>query len=579
MNEEIIKEKLKEILKIGDVEKDIAFKTLMRKLITDLKYDEAMKIDSLGIFQLKREPIPREERKRSAHKTEPEKIKLIYSPFEKFPVEDKKSAFFTFDVDEYLSGSEEHLENILNLSINKPLIPISEQESVKVVGEESLKIEVDVETQVYELIEGGIIVRDFELWDEIVKRESKTESLQETEDDDLIESLVENYESGDTKLSDVTSDDVKELSEGFVDETGEQVTESIESSIQKLESEQVDPDTTLIMDDNLAEDDNAETKIDFAAGEKYTKEDDIQEEVDPQRTTKEILDTDLAPEKSTDEFVEISEAESENGDSTRFVSAEEETAELKKDTSENLVSDLKDEKRDLFKELEEYLKDEDGDDSKKIRETSKDEPEGEGIKIDEAEESDKKKIEELESKDQIKDLDKSYKRNYTQSTLNRKSLFILSIIALVILIIVVYVFWPKDSPDQGLGDGSQQPKEELIYDAEDVMRDEDAITPVTGSEQDDLNTEREGIFRKIENDTQVTNQIFYDGEYYTVQLSSWRSSVIAEREVTRLRDQGYDAFIYQVYLSAKGSTWNRVRVGYFNSVEEAENFINKLNSN
>ncbi len=73
----------------------------------------------------------------------------------------------------------------------------------------------------------------------------------------------------------------------------------------------------------------------------------------------------------------------------------------------------------------------------------------------------------------------------------------------------------------------------------------------------------------------ITNRIYFDGERYMVQSSSWKSKTIAEREVSKLRKRGFDAFIYKVYIPAKGSTWNRVRIGYFNSRNEAEEFLKK----
>ena len=87
-----------------------------------------------------------------------------------------------------------------------------------------------------------------------------------------------------------------------------------------------------------------------------------------------------------------------------------------------------------------------------------------------------------------------------------------------------------------------------------------------------------GLYRDIPQDKRVTDRIYYNGKYYTVQVSSWRTVKIAEREVNRYRNFGFDAFIYQVFIKSKGGTWNRVRIGYFNSKDEAEEFIqsNKL---
>jgi cell division protein FtsN len=88
-------------------------------------------------------------------------------------------------------------------------------------------------------------------------------------------------------------------------------------------------------------------------------------------------------------------------------------------------------------------------------------------------------------------------------------------------------------------------------------------------------SDRTGLYRKVSTDVQAANQIYYDGEVYSVQVSSWRSATIAEREVERLKNAGHDAFIYQVFLESKGSTWNRVRIGYFDTLENAEDFLVK----
>ncbi len=68
----------------------------------------------------------------------------------------------------------------------------------------------------------------------------------------------------------------------------------------------------------------------------------------------------------------------------------------------------------------------------------------------------------------------------------------------------------------------------------------------------------------------VGNMIFTDGRLYCYQLSSWRSYDTAVREVDRLQAQGENAFILEVSnLQGLVGTWYRVRIGYFNSLQEA----------
>jgi OOP family OmpA-OmpF porin len=74
----------------------------------------------------------------------------------------------------------------------------------------------------------------------------------------------------------------------------------------------------------------------------------------------------------------------------------------------------------------------------------------------------------------------------------------------------------------------------------------------------------------------VGKMIFTDGYLYTVQVSSWRSRAKAESEVKRLQDQGYNAFIIIAELPDLDGTWYRVRVGYFNTFEEASKVREKI---
>ena len=74
--------------------------------------------------------------------------------------------------------------------------------------------------------------------------------------------------------------------------------------------------------------------------------------------------------------------------------------------------------------------------------------------------------------------------------------------------------------------------------------------------------------------SRVKGYIYKYANMYAVQVSSWKSKSIAISEAKKFLDAGYDAFIEQTELNDKG-IYYRVRVGGFNSLEEAENFLNK----
>ena len=75
----------------------------------------------------------------------------------------------------------------------------------------------------------------------------------------------------------------------------------------------------------------------------------------------------------------------------------------------------------------------------------------------------------------------------------------------------------------------------------------------------------------------VRGTIFSDGSKYCFQVSSWRDKNKAEEQVGKLKREGHSAFMVETYLPSKGGTWYRVRIGYFNSLQETENYMKGMN--
>jgi len=80
----------------------------------------------------------------------------------------------------------------------------------------------------------------------------------------------------------------------------------------------------------------------------------------------------------------------------------------------------------------------------------------------------------------------------------------------------------------------------------------------------------EAIKYDLSKEKKVKGFIYTDGNYYVVQKSSWKNKNQAESEVKRLKKQGLNAFYNSVELPERGGTWYRVRIGYFNTLDEAE---------
>ena len=76
----------------------------------------------------------------------------------------------------------------------------------------------------------------------------------------------------------------------------------------------------------------------------------------------------------------------------------------------------------------------------------------------------------------------------------------------------------------------------------------------------------------IASERNIGRMIFTDGYLYCIQISSWRARGKAESEAKRLESEGYKAFIVVAELPELDGIWYRVRVGYYNSLDE----VNKI---
>jgi len=101
-----------------------------------------------------------------------------------------------------------------------------------------------------------------------------------------------------------------------------------------------------------------------------------------------------------------------------------------------------------------------------------------------------------------------------------------------------------------------------ISSAEPAFNDIPKARPVTGK-----------LKYNVQNEQIVRGVIFTDGNIFVVQKSSWREKSKAEKAVRRLKQRGENAFMTTANIPSKGGVWYRVRVGYFNTLSEAEKYV------
>ncbi len=81
-----------------------------------------------------------------------------------------------------------------------------------------------------------------------------------------------------------------------------------------------------------------------------------------------------------------------------------------------------------------------------------------------------------------------------------------------------------------------------------------------------------GLYRDGTGERLISNRIFENKGAYSVQVSSFKTQSVAEKDAQRLRKLGHDAFIVKAFVAKLNAEYFRVRVGYFNTQKQAEEF-------
>ncbi len=515
MNKDELKNIVSEILGNSD---DSTFSRFIEKIASSLEGNQALKLNGIGHFQIKKEPLSRMERKMEGSISEKEI--LLFLP----EGESNEESIISFEIDEHPETSNEFSESVFDVSINKPTI-ISEPDSENSDDDSSSDDEILL-NKITEFIESGEVIEGYELLD---GTQSATIPIVENE----------NINSEEASIDDM-----------IIETNDNDFTEA------EINKEFMNDDLDDDLDDEIDEDD--EYDIASSSVEAEIPEDDVN------TSEAEIKKTDIETEIDA-EFTETNEDET-----------------------------------NPFDELDNYIKDETKDEAQEIIDA-------------EPEES----IEELRSNSQSTTDSEDEKSNKVKKPKAdewyKNPILYIATISLIAAIVVVYIFMPtstdttiKDvsnsfeisntnnndqldlvdsiavSDSVNKNSTSEITKEQTADEKLAEIKKNDEVPPVVEenvteeeASKPKINDTPTGLYRDIKNDKSITNRIYFDGERYTVQASSWRSTTIAEREVNKLKKRGFDAFIYKVFIASKNGTWNRVRIGYFNTQKEAEQFLKK----
>jgi cell division septation protein DedD len=83
------------------------------------------------------------------------------------------------------------------------------------------------------------------------------------------------------------------------------------------------------------------------------------------------------------------------------------------------------------------------------------------------------------------------------------------------------------------------------------------------------------IFSDDGKNKMVKEYLYTDGEKFALQISSWKTRLVAEKEIARLRKTGLDAYILILNPNTSSPLYC-VRYGDFSTISEAEQFLKKI---
>ncbi|MCP5063953.1 MAG: SPOR domain-containing protein [Ignavibacteriae bacterium] len=606
MTNEKLESKLAELLNVSSHEESITFLLFKKRVAESLKIGEALKVNDLGVFQLK-EQLKKVEKSKAKSSTAGKTVLIFSSDSDG---SEKESLFLTLEIEPSKKDSAKFDESVFSIGIGKPTVPISEK-NVKGSDTDS---EFSIDEKISNLISSSEKLEKYDLWDDYLDgKQSFASLLDEAEEEEI--SDLEDY---------LNHDDTTPNPNDFVELDEEELLAEFD-------------DSEIINDEELENNEFIEK----------VKPEEIEVVIEPEETSEEIIDKPDTVIKEVVEFKNISEVKIDE----ILEEVPIETDELISDV-ENVVEDVQDE---VIEETEIKLHEEVV------------EPIAE--KVSEVEIEDKiteSKIEEPEEEQALLfSSDPEFYNNKEEDKMahpgmnNFKKGYSPTIIALIIAFFIVgsigiyYLFfdnptWLYDQNEVEVTLSEKHAKEfeeakkrvmavNTTSNSDDneptQTNDKPKVKNENGSKiknvQDDLaedtkkknnynlkkasikrsntkktsnkktDTKKTNIERtvktpivtidkptrtknkvkeprtsKIETrkspSKEVNNNIFFDGTNYSVQISSWKQQSIAEQEVTRLKKKGYSAYVLKAYIPKFKANWHRVRIGKIATLKEAQ---------
>jgi len=604
MTKEKLESKLAELLNVSSHEESATFLFFKKKIAEYLKIGEALKIDNLGVFQLKEQL---EKLDKSKKKSSTAKNVLIFSA--ESDDNEKESLFLTLEIEPSKKDSTEFDESVFSIGIGKPTVPLSEKNGDESDGD----FELSIDERISNLLSSSEKLENYDLWDDYLDGKQTFASLiDEVEEEDITD--LEDYLNHDESTP--NPNDFVELDE--------------EELLAEFD------DSELLIDDDLENDEESDEvkPEDLDESEEVIEQEEISEIVNeiPESIVEDVSDPEIISDEKIEEILDEKPIETE---------------ELISDV-ENIAEDVKDEiieeseiklHEEVIEPIVEEVSELDIEDHKTESKTEK--PEEEAILFSNDPEFYKQN---KEDDDMAHPGMNNFKKGYSPT-----------IMALIIAFFIVgaigiyYLFfdnptWLYDQNEVEITLSEKHAKEfeeakkrvmavntNSNNDDSTISKNDDKVEAnedkpiVNNGSKEKKNTKKNSFAKEIEKDIkqnnkksntqksniekstvpkvttskpkatstkpkdvkkkvtetpkkastsktsrEVNNNIFFDGTNYSVQISSWKQQRVAEQEVNRLKKKGYSAYVIKAYIPKFKANWHRVRIGKIATLKEAQ---------
>lgn len=544
MNKEELINLISDKLSVKGPEEQLAFSIFVDKLSEMLNKNEAVRIKGTGVFQLKQFSIPKTD-SNTGNKIFERKFSLIYSPMTEEFAQDSNTLFLKIDLPK-LRISSDFDDSVFSIGINKPMIPFTENMSGNLDTETSyLLLRKSIEEKVEKILGETEKLENFDLWEDYinVKEPDAEESGLLEENESVNEEDESEFESSETSSTEYLKEEIKNLEaieeeqdeiadlreqENHVDMLNEILSDDLDSILEDIDEDEPDENNNLVDEEKLTQEDIksliTEEPESEGLNDTVTPEVDLLDDIS-------FNDIEEKPEKKKIELPE--EDSSSAGELVKQTvpvpPAEEEFGKIpvikkRKFTFGKMLWFIIAGAVIVNAALVYFIF--------FSGNSSESEDENERIK-----------------KEQISESDKEASDGKPSEDLGKYSLSLN----------------PQKSADEKI-------KQDSSLNPDDNLRNLNA--PAENSEK---TVNLKDIYQDLPEETRIPNtNIFYDGKRYNLQISSWKKMAIAETEVRKLREKGYNAFITKAYLEKFGGTWYRVKIGFFNSEKEASEYEKNL---